>query len=821
MYYSSVDEHEDAQLQQITGEICTDPVYGNEDDAQSFIQPYMSAEATRLASGSTPLAEKAAAIGNKGYFSQTLPEDADLDGCEEDELENTATQDIPSPKKVQPLSPGKLPKTGSDPTQKVHSPPSPRGLLFRELGRVKAPDEKHISSRSSGAFQGVFSGARQRSLSASTDAFKRIQKALPSISVPTNFLSSFSTPSFFTSTPNQEKSQTNAPNSILHQEKTGGKFYRSTQPSQLFMLHDTIPEEGQTGKPENVQHRRLSVASSKRIVLRRSTSDDSLLYHSMSRVSSVGSDRYIDVNDQINSRFKAIVDSLPDRPTFKLPQIPNIVSSPLKRFQHPISPLSLTASAVNSGSALDRVLESLTGDIVILGGYRGSVLRSAQPPNRQLWVPMKVGLKMRQVELALPLDDTTDAKAKDTVMPSGMLQNIGPVDISRRLFRRLRESENCKKGKLRVWDYGYDWRLSPHFLSKQLQEFLANLPSNKVEKGQRQKGVLVIAHSLGGLITRHAINAQPELFSGVLYAGTPSRCINILGPLRNGDAVLLNEKVLTAAVNFSLRTSFIFLPEDGKCFIDEKTGEELEIDFYDVETWVKNKLSPEVSGPPLPPPLRQESSNALVGLINLSGLPLRGLKDGSGRGKNSGSNNTPGGAVNITSIAAQKVEAAAGAPKLKDGPIFGSGGESGSGRGQKDSSQRQEALDYLGRTLSATRQFRLETQHQPSLSAANRYPPIAVLYGRGVPTVYRARVAGREAIPTTAAYDDLIFRDGDGVVLSRESIPPTGYVLVKGGKVSSTKGHLSLLVDLEGVGKALEALLLGRRRGIGLGAEAR
>lgn len=38
---------------------------------------------------------------------------------------------------------------------------------------------------------------------------------------------------------------------------------------------------------------------------------------------------------------------------------------------------------------LDRAMEDLTGDIVIMGGYRGSILRSTKN-KQQLWAPIKV-----------------------------------------------------------------------------------------------------------------------------------------------------------------------------------------------------------------------------------------------------------------------------------------------------------------------------------------------------------------------------------------------------------------------------------------------
>ncbi|KKY39357.1 hypothetical protein UCDDA912_g00568 [Diaporthe ampelina] len=331
---------------------------------------------------------------------------------------------------------------------------------------------------------------------------------------------------------------------------------------------------------------------------------------------------------------------------------------------------------------LESVLEHLTGDLVILGGYRGSILRSAETPHRQLWVPMKVGLKVRKVNLEVGLDPEDEENMEKSIIPSGMLKNIGPVDISKRLFKRVRECENARSGKLRVHDYGYDWRLSPHLLSRKLIEFLRKLPSNQ---GENPSGAL--------------------------------RCINILGPLRNGDAVLLNEKVLTAHVNFSLRTTWVFLPEDGYCFIDKVTNEEYPVDFYDTNEWVKYRLCP---------------SRKLV-----KDRTLAPQMDASS-----------------SSTEQQQEETYAVSPK--------------------DKSDRSKNLAYLARTLAETKRFRAELQHSPAHQAANAYPPIAVIYGKEIPTVFAARVACREAIPCQDAYDNLAFGSGDGVVLAKQAMPPPG-----------------------------------------------
>lgn len=552
------------------------------------------------------------------------------------------------------------------------------------------------------------------------------------------------------------------------------------------------------------------------LALRRSTSDESLLYHSLSRMSSFGDDqRFTHVREQVNSRFKAIVDSF-DPPSFKLPSMPSTLSlrSPFQKNEFTIEETRVDPSRTSSlrtlqgpKDPLDSALEALTGDLVIMGGYRGSILRSAEAPHRQLWVPIKVGLNVRKVNLELDLDPEAEERAEESIIASGMLQNIGPVDISKRLFKRLRECENVRNGKLRVHNYGYDWRLSPHILSKKLVNFLKTLPANQ---GPNPAGAFVIAHSLGGIITRHAVNQAPSLFSGVVYAGAPQRCINILGPLRNGDAVLLNEKVLTAHVNFTLRSTFVFLPEDGFCFIDKVTGEEYNIDFFNPAEWAKHRLCPSVGGPALPPFTPVKRNTSIVG----SFLNLSDSLSSRGRSGSDPVTQPPRNKITKDRTLAPQMDASAGAAEPQQAHP-----RTASPPKRADTLTAERNMVYLTRTLAETKRFRQELQHNREHQDANVYPPIAVIYGKEIPTVYATRVACREAIACADVYDDLVFRSGDGVVLAREAMPPPGYEIVKGGRVSTDKGHISILGDMNAVGMAVLNVIRGRRKGIGLGKE--
>ncbi|KAL7795742.1 hypothetical protein V8C37DRAFT_27236 [Trichoderma ceciliae] len=819
------------------GNLSDDLLIPDQDDAQAFLQPAMSAAASHLTSSHTPAIEKAAALGGlgglvgNGFFDEAHASGDDAgDDAGDDEGDGDSTPEAPtSPSSAFPSRRFRkpVPKLGPVPKNQPrwHGPPSP--------WKSQPPTKEggHFSD-ARGILQAAFEPTRQRSRSTGQEALKKLQQAFPSHllpSLPKSFLSNFT-----------ESKQSQRSRPVAPQRRDNA----SDSPPPQDMLHDE-----QSGP-------NAASAAARPPLLRRVTSEDSMLYHSLSRASSLGDDdRFTDVRGMVNVRFMAIRDSLPDVPNFKMPSIPSLAklqavsrrstlslngiffNEPANHSkQHLQLDREMPSAPRDESERLDRVLEELTGDIVIMGGYRGSILRSAELPHQQLWAPVKLGLNMRKANLEVGLDDEDEETMEERIIPSGMLQHIGPIDISRKFFKKLRSCENVRAGRLRVWDYGYDWRLSPSRSSRRLREFLQALPSNQPGVPAESRGAIVVAHSLGGLITRHVVNQQPHLFAGVVYCGTPMRCVNILGPLRNGDAVLFNDKLLTAQVNFSIRTSFALLPDDGFCFVDRYTGEEYPIDFFNPESWVKWHLSPCLA-PALPPHNRQAPQSPLAALFPNSLLRPRG-DNKADRRRNSLSG--PDSAVDkhhsIAANAGSLQNRAAMAPQLnRDQNHHRTLSTSPASQAPSspsnlptsppsppsptvDPERFRRYYEYLARTLASIKQFRSELAHNPAHQEANAYPPLAVIYGKSIPTVYAARVNGREGIPCSDAYDDLVFRPGDGVVLAKESMLPPGYSIAKGGRVSTERGHVSMMGDMPALGKALGALLKGRRKGIGYGA---
>ncbi|QDS77681.1 hypothetical protein FKW77_003580 [Venturia effusa] len=861
----------------------------------------ISRQQTRLASATTPAAEKAAAMEERGGFFNSRYDVKDAASANHQNVRNegtsvrnsrnvTRSEDTTDPERERnfPLhSRDKVNTEIRSPSHKVPSTWRTEPENLEQLGRSSATSKQGLTT------------SRQRSSSGTENSRMRY----PAINLPSPSNSSgpdgVSEQEFMKDRDFQQRRSQEHPDEIPQSDGAPWKreswndlatrVRRSTR--RLSKENDSDvslspDEEDARRDPAGPPPSATQPQPQPQHTIKRTQSHDSLLLHgTLSRVSSLGDDsRFENVSEQINSRFKAFKDSIQDanfrvslpRPssiftasssksnlsqrsnslrasTFNVRRSPFSAvhssqqelssSSDSKRGSSLSQPQrsrgSKPSAGMNMANAvahpyLSQALEDLEGDVVILGGYRGSILREAREPHRRLWVPIKVGLNIRKVDLEVGLDHKDEERMPEKIISTGMLTHIGPVDMSKRLIKKLRACENAQSGKLRIHDYGYDWRLSPHRLSKELGRFLETLPCNAPGVPLEKRGAIVIAHSLGGLITRHVINRSPHLFAGVIFAGTPHEgCVNILGPIRNGDDVLLSSKVLTAQVNFTIRTSFALLPLDGKCFIDKDTKEELQCDFFDPQQWIEYRWSPCIA-PPLPP-LQTKHPRRVNSIINsmanvvpdsvIGSLPFANKRNSQQLRNGQEAKDA------IKDHAASAAQAAESAAHAEGGKPTGITPQMGGNNPAEhnDSTQssvsthctipRDQALEYLTRTLKEVKAFKQELAFTPSHASGNRYPPMAVIYGKSDPTVYGARVRGRDGIKRADAYDDLAFASGDGVVLARGAMLPPGFRAVKGGVVASERGHVTLLGDLEAVGRCLNALMAARTAGIGIGIE--
>lgn len=447
------------------------------------------------------------------------------------------------------------------------------------------------------------------------------------------------------------------------------------------------------------------------------------------------------------------------------------------------------------------VFDKLEGDVIVLGGYRGSTLRSVKS-KRRLWIPNisdGVGIVKKNSLRLGPHDEDElrevnareyvlnkrykskkrgDKMNRPRVYPDGMLTHIGPVDISRKLLKRLNSNP-----KVVARDWGYDWRLSIHHSSRKLHEYIKSI----VEQQKEKKGVYIIAHSMGGIVSHGAMVLDPSLVRGIVYAGTPMPCSNILGPLRFTDAILFNKDLLSLESNFFMRSSFIFLPpswngDNGMCLFRElKDGRKYHIDFFNPVNWITYNLNPMVS-------LIRLQNDVKNGTIKLS---------------------------KIDTHIRRELESVINTPV--DPETYDIVSEEIS-RLSKPVTPFIEAYVYLRKTLCETKKFLQSLERDDTV----KYPPMAQIYSNGVPSVKYSLVNGEESIKR-GEYYRFFYGPGDGVLYQGWTFPrvrgrqdPTmpvkygydeKYAFDLCGRFHGSCAHIALLADVKLVGKALEALL--------------
>ena len=416
-------------------------------------------------------------------------------------------------------------------------------------------------------------------------------------------------------------------------------------------------------------------------------------------------------------------------------------------------------------SRTNTIYDQVDGNFVVIGGYRGSVLRDAKT-KRRFWIPLRAGLNLRKVDLLIGPEEEDEKITQEKIIPDGMLTHVGPVDISRKLIRRLQLNPNVE-----VEDFGYDWRLSIGLVADHLKDRLQTIYDSQKDK----KGTYIIAHSMGGLVAHKVLQDYTHLVRGIIYVGSPSQCPNILGPLRFGDEVLLNKKILNDEATFFMRSSFSFLPLDGRCFVDKNQKVRYDLDFFDPQVWIDLGLSPLVSSSRKKNLSPIKSKGSMTSLVNLNAYVV-------GSQKLIKNLNPVTLLKNITSIN-ETLE-----------------NEQQSNECEYRTSYAK-SLEYLERTLKKTKEFLLSLEYQPG----KEYPPLAIVYGNQVPTVRGAKINGLQDI-IDGNYSDFYYGPGDGVVHHHWLLPERrGFPVV--AKVTSPTGHVSLLGDLTSVGEALIAIV--------------
>ncbi len=241
---------------------------------------------------------------------------------------------------------------------------------------------------------------------------------------------------------------------------------------------------------------------------------------------------------------------------------------------------------IGLGIALSAQAAEPTGrPLVFIHGIKGAELVDAQ--GEVVWIAAAQALGFSTPQLALETRFVDGKQPLDAVKPHGVLAKISiiPGIFSVNVYGPFLEAALASGRPFHP--FAYDWRRDNNETAKEFAAFLEEL----VKKYAPQKPV-VVAHSMGGLITLAVVNERPELFDRVVFAGVPFRGgVGFLSDLTVGEAAGFNDEILSREVLATCPSVFTLFPLVHEAVVD--AGQKpVAVDFYDAESWKRFRLGP-------------------------------------------------------------------------------------------------------------------------------------------------------------------------------------------------------------------------------------
>lgn len=254
--------------------------------------------------------------------------------------------------------------------------------------------------------------------------------------------------------------------------------------------------------------------------------------------------------------------------------------------------------------------------VIIIPGLIGSELVNSKT-NEKVWFDLS---RAKDDDLRLPISPNIKAN-KDSLVPGDIVREIQLIKFTPKIeiYQKLIESlqaDGFTEGKLDApaaggdadtfYVFPYDWRLdnveNAHILLKKLDNLRSKLnrPDLKVN---------VIAHSMGGLISRYALmygksdlSSRPRpnwrgaaYFNSISMVATPNAgALSTLDSLINGFSLFGSGKInlpfiqnLSRSDLFTIPSIYQLMPHPGTARIFDENLKPLKLDLYNPAVWEK------------------------------------------------------------------------------------------------------------------------------------------------------------------------------------------------------------------------------------------
>ncbi|KAJ3045656.1 hypothetical protein HDV00_007782 [Rhizophlyctis rosea] len=234
----------------------------------------------------------------------------------------------------------------------------------------------------------------------------------------------------------------------------------------------------------------------------------------------------------------------------------------------------LAAILATVSSAASDPFAHLTGNVVVIHGFGGArLVDTGSEGIPTVWNGTLTG----KGTFDLPIG--VEGGQKDRVRAVGFLQDAPGNPFYTSFLDKLKILED--DGKIKLHLFYFDWRRDNVYTSKLLSSRLDAI------RDETKQPSVIFAHSMGSVITLHAIHNHPNptsVIRGVIFAG---------GPFNGNIGGLVQQSTpSTTLFPFLVRSTWNYQPFDKRGVIDKTTGQDILLDLYQDSTWINNNFVP-------------------------------------------------------------------------------------------------------------------------------------------------------------------------------------------------------------------------------------
>lgn len=246
--------------------------------------------------------------------------------------------------------------------------------------------------------------------------------------------------------------------------------------------------------------------------------------------------------------------------------------------------------------------------LILIHGILGSKIKSISA-NKEVWPDnIRKLVFSRYRNLAYDIDHNTLEPLQNDYEAFSIMDSVTGFNIYQEIIDTLTNYGNYRLTQLdepylpgrKLYIFNYDWRQDNVYSAQQLDKFIKSI-QNKHPKKHQQK-VDIVAHSMGGLITRYYMRygtddvLNSDVFESNVHGANNVRHAIFLGTPNLGLVLSVNRfvngyrfglRTIPIEVMITMPSIYQLLPHSISNWIVDLNGNKIHMDIFDPKTWQK------------------------------------------------------------------------------------------------------------------------------------------------------------------------------------------------------------------------------------------